>query len=210
MERRSREEIVEEILKAAIKCKYEAGINDVQVTQIAAKASISTRTLNRYFPDKEEMIATASLKYLRDQYEEIVEEYSKLEDLDQMNGLERLIRFLGMRINHYLSDMNYAVVFVDANINCIRSGVRKDTFNVYLGAETRKLVLEDLSLGIKDGSIRADIDVEVVSALLSSSFNGLMQRMIFVLRTSQMEEKKKQTKQIFVEYVAMVKKFLQP
>lgn len=60
-----REQKISEILDAVIACQEEYNEDIVLISHIAAKAGISTRTLNRYFPDTEIMFFEAAARYLK-------------------------------------------------------------------------------------------------------------------------------------------------
>lgn len=84
-----KEQLREKILDAVIKCKRATGGGFIKLTDVAALAGISDRTLNRYFPDKEELICEAAVKSLRNRGKMLIERYNA-EDKEGLNGCQRI------------------------------------------------------------------------------------------------------------------------
>ncbi len=208
MERKDKEQMIEDILDAAIQCRYQAKtVEEIQITQIAARAGISTRTLHRYFSDKAELLACASNKFLKQKYFDILEGYLSSAD-PKKNGMERLLDFIAVRKNAYIEDPVYAAMFVEANINCIRAVTKSGVNQFDLGNEMRNIVILNVELGMKDGSMRKDLDLSATTLLLSASLNGVIQRMTFLFRTDTSDETKRQVAVVFDEYINMVRMYL--
>ena len=209
MERKDKTKLESEILNAVILCKYESEGGPIQITQVAAKAGISTRTLNRYFPEKDEMICTAAALFLNRKYAEFAEKYASF-DKSALNGREKLMFFLRSQKDYYKADPVNAVLFVDANINCIRLGVKKGGVQTSFGKEIREIVVSSISEGQADGSVKLGIDPEATALLISANFNGLMQKLTFTYRSDLPENKKTQAYSIFDEYLKMLELYLMP
>lgn len=80
------------ILDAVIFCLKENLSAEPQLTQIAARAGIFVRTLNRYYPNKEDMFCLAYLRFLQKKYDAAVQRFEAA-DLSDLYAYEQLFAF---------------------------------------------------------------------------------------------------------------------
>ena len=208
MKRIENEEMKEHILDAVAVCKVKAAGEEVSLTQISSQAGISERTLNRYYPDKELLIYEAAVKYMRKRYEAFADIYHETDHYG-MSALDRLISLIQLQAEYYQADTNMAKVFVRAFTTALRTAVYRNLPHTGYDASCRQIVIDCIEQGIKDGSMREDLVPMDVYILISSNFNGLVQRLIHMYSVCFTEEAyKRELSIVFQKYIAMVQEYL--
>ncbi|MDD2954871.1 MAG: TetR/AcrR family transcriptional regulator [Oscillospiraceae bacterium] len=198
------------ILDAVISCKKEAMGREVSRSEIASRAGISERTLSRYYPDKDLMVYEAAVRYLRSRYEAVAGQYRAV-DTSGMNGLERLLLLAQIRIQNYEKDTESAQMFVRAYITALNTAVYHRLPSAGFDAPAREIVLSCIREGVRDGSIRGDVVPVDAYLMLSSNFNGLVFRLIYMCSIEfSPEEHKKELLLVFRQYLEMLKGYLEP
>ena len=210
MKSEKKEQLREEILDAVIKCKRENGGGFIKLTQVAALVGISDRTLNRYFPDKEELIYEAAGKSLRNRGRALIEKYNA-QNKNGLNGRERFLLLVKTEVDRMREDPNYALMFVSAYTTCLYTSVCKKIQNFSFDEEVRQVVTVTVEEGIKDGSIRNDVTPLDTYLLTSSNFNGLAQRLIYLYSVDQPKtEQREEILHVFDHYITMMDEYLKP
>ena len=207
MGRPSREEIVAQILDAAVQCIYEMGVEVVQMTQIAAKAGISCRTLNRYYPKKDVLLSDAASKYLWRVYESFIENYQQTPK-DGVNGLSQLLLLLNTLRDYYETDSAELDLFVKARIYCVRHGVGDAPWAAKGGRKIQNIIAEAIDAGIQDGSIRKHTDSQLSATMILSSYNGILLRLAFIYCFGTSQDKKDEMLRVFDSYIDMLISYL--
>lgn len=197
------------ILDAAARCKVKAEGGYVLASQVAAEAGVSTRTINRYFPDYDTMIYEAAARYLRNRFKNIVNAY-KLLDMKGLNGRQRLIAFMNMLVNSYEKDISATIVYIEANIRCISIGMDKKFEKLNLGNEISNIIVGNISDGVNDGSIINTIEPKKAMLMISANFNGLMQRLLYISRSNDTDYTIKDIFALMREYIVMIDMYLKP
>ena len=196
------------ILDAVIECKIHAEGAYVSLSQISCKAGISERTLNRYFPDKEIMIYGAAVRYLKRKYDEFSEQYRAC-DKKELNGLECLMLLVKLQMDNYMNSITDALIFVRAYTTTLNTAVYRKLPVAGYDASAREIVLECIRNGVKDGSIKHDAVPMDAYLLISSNFNGLVQRLIYTYSVEySAEEHRKELFNVFGKYIQMLRVFL--
>lgn len=113
MDRHSQEMVIDGILDAAVGCVPEPGVDKVRLTQTAACAGVSTRTVNRHYPEKDGLLSDASSRFLCKIYTPIVEDNEKTDKTGE-TGLGRLLLFLRMWKAYYRTNTVEALLFAAA------------------------------------------------------------------------------------------------
>lgn len=207
MERWQKKHIENKILDAVIRCKHETMGGDIRITQVAAAAGVSTRTLHRYFPEKDEMIYSAAVKFLEERYERLAQQYYSA-DMSGTNGLERITRFLRLLGKAYDIEAACALMLIDANIRYTCSAITKNYKKVSIGGRLREIIVSNIEAGIRDGSIRSDIVPLNTSLLISANFHGLMERVVFIYYASEDNQEKNCVSVVFDEFIKMLDGYL--
>lgn len=209
MARESREEVTSRILQAAIECILKYGVDMVQISQIAACANLSVRTISRYYPEKDTMLAEAATQYLQSVYQTFIDEYRRLPK-DGLSGRDKLILFLTSQRDYCKVQSVEAMMMIDLRYYRIRHCSAQAIWSVPGGDRTRRLVLDCIEEGKQDGTIRRDIDPVQTSVLLSSTYNGVMQAITMAYRSIMSEENKQPVYETFDRYIEMVQRYLRP
>ncbi|NLG05752.1 MAG: TetR/AcrR family transcriptional regulator [Clostridia bacterium] len=213
MKREENDAMRNRILDSVITCKLNADGAEVALSQIASRAGISERTLNRYFPDKEMLLYDAAVRHLNQIYTAFAKRYKKA-DLNGLNGLERLILLIHMQTEHNKEDMSCAKAYVRAYTTAFRAAVYRDLPVIAYDAPVRDIVIQCIQDGIADGSIRDDINPSNMYLMISSNYIGLIQRLIYFYHVGDTKDKQKekQKEDLFLvidQYIEMLKKSLQ-
>ncbi|MEA4911489.1 MAG: TetR/AcrR family transcriptional regulator [Oscillospiraceae bacterium] len=177
------------ILKAVLTCKEQDMSDEPQLTQIAAKAGISVRTLNRYYPNKEDLVCLAYLRFLQVKYDEIISLFEKM-DLSKLNGYEQLLAFFST--SRYLDKDNTdkAVFLSYAYIKCVQYGMKEPRQFKAMTSRGRAVVAKLLEKGQQDHSVKPGLDIETTIDIIETGFNGVMQKMVMADRDNLMEQEK--------------------
>lgn len=192
------------ILDAVISCKIEANGEEVSLSQIACRAGISERTLNRYFPDKEMLLYDSAIRHLNQIYKSFAKRYTDI-DKNGLNGLQRLTLLIQMQMEHNYEDMTCAKTFVRAYTTAFRTAVYRDLPVVNYDAPIRTIVLNCIQDGIADGSIRKDIEPMNTYLMISSNYLGLVQHLIYFYYVNGSEGKQKEELiHVFNQYLHML------
>ena len=209
MAREPREQIVARILDATIACVFEYGLDAVQLTQIATTAGMSARTLSRYYPEKEALLADAATRYLSANYAAFVENYEKAPKAG-LSGRERLLLFLSLQKDHFKERTLEAMMMVDLRFYRVRHGNTRPSWTIPGGDGVRGIVIDCIEDGMRDGSIRTDLDPAMTSALISATYNGMMQRMTMIYRSAMDDARKEPLYGMFGNYIDLADRYLRP
>lgn len=212
MAREKREEKISMILNATVECALQYGLDAVQITQIADCAGMSARTINRYYPEKGVLLAEAVTKYLDDYYQNFIKLFNKI-DKAGLNNREKLLLFLRVQLEHFEKMdalMTDALMIIELRFYQLCRN-RVTPSSKLLGVEqVRNTVISFLEDGKKDGSIRTDLESDIASALISSSYNGMMQRIKSIQQINQKKEYREKDIKIFEDYIKMLEQYLMP
>ncbi len=208
MKREENELMREKILDAFITCKLEVNGANVSHVQVASRAGISERTLNRYFPDKDMLNFFAAVRYMR----QITEAFSELfcsADLSDKNGLERLIYFLRLEVNSHEQNIARAKVFVRAYTIALRTALTNNLLVSDYDEKIRETVTACIAAGIDDGSIRRELDPYKCYILITSNYLGMMQRLVYCDSVVfEDKERKDEFFSSFNNYIDMLEEYL--
>lgn len=167
------------ILDSAEKLFFDKGYENVSMADIATEIELARSTLYLYFKNKEEIYLAIAIRGSRILNEIVTKSYPQAK-----NGLEKIkmlimafYQFYKEYPGYYLSRFYYNIPFNEdfpemEELNKIRS-------------ESFKTVTSAFDEGIKDGSIRPDIDPVKTSLYITSS----MQNMINLTPTIEMHMK---------------------
>jgi AcrR family transcriptional regulator len=161
----------ERILEAAEKLFIQEGIDNVSISAIAEAARISRRTLYQYFSDKRE-IAWAI-------FQKIVEQLTVIYRAQpDGTGYQRLEQFMAAFVRQFAASREHARFIVEFNALYAREAnaerMRQMTGRARDGGDDG--VTQLIRQGIQDGSIRADVEPELISAVLLNLLSGINAR----------------------------------
>jgi AcrR family transcriptional regulator len=166
----------ERILEAAEKLFIQAGIDRISMSAIARAARISRRTMYQYFSDKRE-IAWAIFQKLIDQWRT----FGTLPP--EASGLAQLEQFMTWMVNQLETSREHLRFIVELDALYARESsadrMRQITGRAGAGGDAGNgvdWIAQTVRKGIADGSIRADVDPEMVSAALLNLLSGMNAR----------------------------------
>ena len=170
-----RENQREWILEVAEDLFIQKGIEQVTIGDIAKASRLTRATLYKYFSNKEQMaqeIFKTITKGWRDRNERDVWGF-------QGNGYERLAYFLNHFFEYLFQNPREAGFAAELNYLYAKEWSTEmfaETMLVNL-REDRQFVLESIQQGIEDGSLRKDMDPELMLAAFFNFISGIFSRL---------------------------------
>ncbi len=186
------------IIAAATKRFLRDGIDKTTVAEIAEEALLSAMSVYRYFGNKQ-AIAVAVANHLLQEY--LSEHRRRCAEAQKPNetGHEAFARIIRAYIETYEAHPEYVDFLQDIGYYSMREGLSYDLDYMQFGSihvdHIDRPARLALSQGIKDGSIRSDIDLELVGLTLANlltggvSFRGLIneeQQAAIIRQTAEM------------------------
>ena len=173
-----RETNIKKVVNVALASFVKYGIEGAKVSEIARVASLTERSVFRYFETKSDLVYAAALLFW-DRVKKTVEKSgAKVQD-SKKRGIEDIEDILNRYTNIYFDSYEQLIFVHEAESYLYRSG--KDLLvknNVLSSFETS---LDPLALaikkGLKDNSVRDDINLENIYLNTYDSLLGLMQKL---------------------------------
>lgn len=163
------------IISAAIKLFLRDGIDKTTVSQIADEALLSSMSVYRYFGTKQS-IAVAVANHLLQEYLE--EHRRRCTETKQPGetGHDAFTRIIRAYVATYEAHPEYVDFLQDMGSYSMREGLSYDLDYMQYGSihveNIDRPARLALSRGMKDGSIRKDIDIEQVGLTLANLLTG--------------------------------------
>lgn len=176
-ERREREKQQRwnDILDAAQSIFFEKGYNTSKMDDVAEKAELSKGTLYLYFKSKEELyfgLTLRALNDLRQRFQNVINQ--------KANGLEKIKKIGEAYYNFSIEEPDFFKTIAQFEIAQLEADAVAETVSQKCHEEGQgvlHLVALALEEGIKDGSIRSDIDPMKTAFLLQGMSTGFIQLM---------------------------------
>ncbi|HMN61533.1 MAG TPA: TetR/AcrR family transcriptional regulator [Anaerolinea sp.] len=168
--RAHRENQREHILEVAEHLLVERGIDMVSLSDIARVARITRNTLYEYFPNKQEIVWAIFQKFMEAGREGLKEELEQF----QGSGFQRIENFMLRFVDLRMSDTTHLRFIVEFNTLYAREGNPARVRQMW-GAGY-DLLAEMFRQGVADGSLRADLDPELLSAAMMNLLSGMNSR----------------------------------
>lgn len=197
------------ILEAVLTCKELEQGEEPQLTQIAAAAGISVRTLNRYYPNKEDLVCLAYLRFLQMKYDEIVQRFEKM-DMSNLNGYEQLLSFFSISRSLDKENTDDAFLMSFAYIKCVQFGMKEPKTLRDATSRARAVIARLLEKGQQDHSVRSGLDIETTIDIIDTGFNGVMQKMVMANKDLFPEQEKAHVLSLYRELGTILECYLQP
>ncbi len=173
-ERREREKEYRKqmIIEAAEKVIFTKGYEKATMDDVAAEAELSKGTLYLYFKSKEEVylaLVLKGMKLLREMFAEAVAK--------EPNGLCK-VRAIGetyIRFNREYPNYYHALMFYQGLEVNLESEAAMELKTFHESKDAMKLFTSVIEEGLKDGSIRKNVDSEKTALLLWGESSGVLQ-----------------------------------
>jgi AcrR family transcriptional regulator len=163
----------EEIIDAALQLFLEKELSNVTMTDIVAKAGISRVTLYKYFKSIHEIAFEIQIEVLQEMIQVLDRTMatgkSGAEKLQLL--FEAMLDFFDERTNY----LRFMSLFDYYYRNTYPTPGLEEKYNHFLIEEVRDFF--PIREGIKDGSLRSDLDERIVVYMVGNTFLGIGQRM---------------------------------
>ncbi len=183
---RERKQRAEQIISAAEKVFFAKGFDNSTMDDVAACAELSKGALYKYFNSKNELcigIVGKSLAAISEAFEQVMEQGGMSgREMLRTAGLE-LLKFSRQHPKHYCAMLNYR-----HHRGGCGSGSSYLRITLEENREINRQIAVMLETGIKDGSLRADIDPETTATALWGDLGGLIPG--FILSDMEMDTDK--------------------
>jgi AcrR family transcriptional regulator len=170
-----RENQREWILEVAEDLFIQKGIEQVTMGDIADASHITRATVYKYFANKEEMAAEIFKSVTRGWVERDEREVWSF----QGNGYELIERFVNSHFNYLFQNRREASFVAEFNYLYAKEWSTETAMKLFsenLEGERQKL-LDAVRQGQAEGSLRADVDAELVLATIFNFNSGMMSRL---------------------------------
>lgn len=168
----------ERLLECARFFYEEYGIGNFTQEDLARKANLSVRTLQRHFPNREDL-RNAVTEHLIEQWNTdiLTEYYEKI--ATPMSALERLATFFKTHNNRLLKDYKAQVFIQGVDYHSrFESNSLNDYWQKYRGTSNlEKVFCTLLKAGQADGSIKPEIPLEPIVKIVPDLCSGLIQHL---------------------------------
>lgn len=204
-----KEQTKEQILEAAITWKLDHPFQEPQITQIAAIVGISGRTLSRYFPNKEDMLGLAAIRYMtlvNDDHAKALASAGK----DGRTAVEQLRSFFCARRAAYHKNPAAIKVYAVGNMRCVDYALRHQLVVDSASQSVKKAMFALLEEGKRDGSVRENLDLALAVDLMYTGFNGMMHQIAMTFTSTLSEPEKNKSALLYKEFLKMVEWYVTP
>jgi len=161
----------ETIIKAAKKIILKSGVEGMSMNQLAELTELNKATLYLYYSNKDDLIDAIVYEGLT-----LLEKHFQEADQQSFTGFESVMNFIHLMFDFY---KQYPVYFYTMNHQERRNEAeRLETPYAKKGNETASRLLEriakGLEQGIKEGSVRKEIDIHAVIILIQAQIYGIL------------------------------------
>lgn len=169
-----RENQKEWILEVAEDLFIQKGIEQVTMGDIAEASRITRATIYKYFANKEEMASEIFKSVTKGWQERNKKEVWSF----QGTGYEQLEKFINVFFGYLFQNPREASFVAEVNYLYAKRWSAEMFANTMLENlhEDRNLVLESIRKGIKDGSLRSDLEPELLLAAFFNFVSGMISR----------------------------------
>lgn len=174
----------ESILEAAESLFLARGIDDVNMADIALAAQVTRATLYKYFPNKQEIAWAVFENYCELMTAMVPDEFIR----HTADGLTRVSKILEAWCDFFHKYPQRALYFAQFDALYAKDGSteRMNHFKYRLHHGDEPIVLA-LRAGIADGSVRNDIDPQLMGVTLMAIVAGIERRLAVALPTFEKE-----------------------
>ena len=162
---------------SALICFVENGIDHTKVSDIASRVGLTERTAFRYFETKDDLVLATLLRYW-EYVKATVRTESFSPGYDKLTGIEQLKSVLYHYSDIYLENQKELIFIHEAETYLYRAGKYKEIINQNIVPFDNKSgpLSQAIKKGILDGTIRRDLDIELLYFNTFDSLLGLLQK----------------------------------
>jgi TetR/AcrR family transcriptional regulator len=170
---RKRAEREDRILKAAQELILAKGFANTTIDEIADKADVSKGAVYLHYRTKDDIyfsIVAKALETMRDMFVRAAE--------GKRSGLEKF-RAIGYSFYEFTTSFpEYSSILYDANSPRLCDSLASEKNCQSLNDQIGNLMIGSIKTGIRDGSIRPEVDPTTAAMIISSSLQGLLKTLI--------------------------------
>ncbi len=163
------------VIGAATRLFLKNGIDKTTVAQIADEAQLSAMSVYRYFGTKQSIAVAVTNHLLQEYLEEHRRRYTEAQK-DKETGHDSFARILRAYVDTYEAHPEYIDFLQDIGFYSMREGLSYDLDYMQFGSvhmdNIDRPAREALESGIIDGSIRKDIDTQLVGLTIANLLTG--------------------------------------
>ncbi len=163
------------IIAAAVKLFLRDGIDKTTVAEIAGEALLSSMSVYRYFGTKQSIAVAVANHLLQEYLEEHRRRCAETEQPSE-TGHDTFARIIRAYVATYEAHPEYVDFLQDMGFYSMREGLSYDLDYMQYGSihveNIDRPARLAMSQGIRDGSIRKDIDIEQVGLTLANLLTG--------------------------------------
>ncbi len=205
----TKDDIKECILEATISWKLENPFQEPQLTQLAAIVGISGRTLSRYFPNKEDLLGLAAMRYMTRINDERAKALASAKKSDG-TAAEQIRSFFCAQRSAFHQDPVAIRIYAVGNMRCIDYALRHQLAIDSASASVKKSMFDLLEAGKRDGSIRTDLDTAMTVDLMNTGLNGMMHQIAMTYTSIPNEQEKEKSARLYKEFLKMLEWYVSP
>ena len=167
------------IIAAAISEFIENGIDNSKISDIAKRAEVATITVYRYFETKPKLVIECATKLWKSEAEKL-RPLLFPEGFPSLNGFEQTSHILGVLASLYDYFPLMLRLLEQFDNYIVREQITKEQLTHYEAGiiEIRAEMLEAFRKGLADGSIRGDVDAQMIYATTTHAIVSLSQKLL--------------------------------
>lgn len=177
------------VLKITGECLKEKGIQGTTVDIVAKRAKLTTRSIYRYFGNRNQMIFEFAEKFLDVYYGNIV---SRIADTgnEEKCGMEKMVQFLKIHCELFQKQYKDLILLGELEIYFSKQEATDRLFEKHVEKvrKIRNICMDILEEGMRDGSICQYAEKEVLSEMLVNAYTGLMRRIALIYQKSEFKD----------------------
>ena len=172
-----------DILSCAKRLFSEKGYYQTQISDIVIEAKIARGTIYQYFKNKDDIFITL-LKNFYDQWINFIRTDNKNIDLAHIDPRDYFLHEVKSTLLFLANDPDLCSIVLRVGIGL--RGQLEHVINQF-EIKIKDTIIDDLNLGIRNGNVKEDLDVDLVSELLSGGMFNVAYN-FFVIKNSHKTE----------------------
>ena len=179
------------VMEAAIKCLGEKGINATKVSEIAERAGVTTRSIERYYGGKENLLEEAVTHIVGKMFKVTADNLKAAEiEVGSATGLQWMETFIDLQIEYFKDNYLEYMSVAEIEIYFYRKNQCLNLSEHHLESlkNVRDILIRIIDCGKKDGTINKDVEPRDVANLVSVVLQGAMLRLSIVRKNPVLEK----------------------
>lgn len=177
------------VLDETIALIGEKGIYGTKVADIAKRAGVTPRSIERYYGGKENLLEMAAYRMVDKNFQAMAENLRSLQGKN-LTGLEFMESFLDLQIAYFKENYIEYLSIEEIEKYFYRKDLCRDLLKEHFKhlKKMRIIVERILEYGKKDGSIRKEVSPTAVSDMVNAVLQGTMMRIAILYKNPCMDE----------------------